>query len=78
MDFLMLMYARMPHGSIHLGVPEESIPTNDDVVELSDRGVAAYRCKIYKALLHATSDRDYGKRPLVDRSARWITQTHRT
>ena len=73
----MLMYARMPHGPIHLGVPEESIPTNDDVVELSDRGVAAYRCKILKALLHATSDSDSRKRPLVDRSARWMPQTNR-
>ena len=67
----------MTHVTINRDVPEESIPSEHAVVPLADRGVAAYRCKIYKALLHITSESDYTKRPLVDRTGRWISQTHR-
>lgn len=51
----------------------------NDYVEVpqSGRGVAGYRCKIYKTLLDITSESDYTKRPLVDRSGRWMTKNER-
>ena len=49
-------------------------PENDysEIVPQPERSVAGYRCKIYKALLDITSESDNTKRPLVDRSARWM------
>jgi hypothetical protein len=43
----------------------------------SERGIAGYRCKIYKTLLDITSESKYTKRPLVDRSGRWMANLPR-
>jgi hypothetical protein len=68
----------MAQMTINRDVPEESISSADDaMVQQPDPGVAAYRCKIYKALLQTASDSDYRKRPLVDRSAAWASPSGR-
>jgi altronate dehydratase len=59
-------------------VSEESTAFDSARMLQSERGVAAYRCKIYKTLLDITSESDYTKRPLVDRSGRWMATPPRT
>ena len=68
----------MAHTSINREVREKSIPSDEAGTAQSDRGVAAYRCKIYKTLLDITSESDYTKRPLVDRSGRWLSTLPRS
>jgi hypothetical protein len=62
----------MAHTTIKHEVSEEPKVFDYAVMSQSDRGVAGYRCKIYKTLLHITSESDNTKRPLVDRSGRWM------
>ena len=62
----------MAHTPINHEVREQSTLSDQAGTAQSDRGVAGYRCKIYKTLLEITSDSDYTKRPLVDRSGRWM------
>jgi hypothetical protein len=68
----------MAHTPINREVREESIPSDQGGMAQSDRGVAGYRCKIYKTLLDITSESDYTKRPLVDRSGRWMSTLPRS
>jgi hypothetical protein len=68
----------MAHTMIKREVSEELMVSENTVMPQSDRGVAGYRCKIYKTLLHITSESGYTKRPLVDRSGRWMATLPRT
>ena len=58
-------------------VSEQSMVVDNALVLQSDRGIAGYRCKIYKTLLDINSESDYTKRPLVDRSGRWMANLPR-
>jgi len=67
----------MANTMVSREVYEQSIVSDNAVVLQSDRGMAGYRCKIYKTLLDITSESDYTKRPLVDRSGRWMASLPR-
>ena len=68
----------MAHTRFNREVREELILSDQALMAQSDRGVAGYRCKIYKTLLDITSESDYTKRPLVDRSGRWMSTLSRS
>jgi hypothetical protein len=70
-------YPGMTHITMNREIPEDLIPTDTMAALQSERGVAGYRAKIYKTLLDITSESDYTKRPLVDRSGRWLVKMHR-
>ena len=68
----------MARTMIHREVFEESNASDNATMPQPDRGVAGYRCKIYKTLLDITSESECTKRPLVDRSGRWMATPPRT
>jgi hypothetical protein len=67
----------MANTMVSREVYEQSMVSDNAVMLQSDRGIAGYRCKIYKTLLDITSESDYTKRPLVDRSGRWMANLPR-
>jgi hypothetical protein len=67
----------MANTTVSREVYEQSMVVDNALVLQSDRGIAGYRCKIYKTLLDINSESDYTKRPLVDRSGRWMANLPR-
>jgi hypothetical protein len=67
----------MANTMVSREVYEQKMASDSAVVLQSDRGIAGYRCKIYKTLLDITSESEYTKRPLVDRSGRWMASLPR-
>ncbi len=67
----------MANTMVSREVYEESKAFDTAVMLQSERGIAGYRCKIYKTLLDITSESEYTKRPLVDRSGRWMASLPR-
>ena len=67
----------MANTMVSREVYEQSMVVDNALVLQSDRGIAGYRCKIYKTLLDINSESDYTKRPLVDRSGRWMANLPR-
>ena len=69
---------RMAHTMVKREVLERSVDSDNALKLQWDRGVAGYRCKIYKTLLEITSESDNTKRPFVVRSGRWMATPPRS